>query len=411
MTRGRKTAEHLSASSISVFPNHAINVTPTSVMLPRAEAEFVAELSSLFERVYIVGFCRAGEAIASYDGSLNISERIHVYPLSCSEGQQEGLWKKVLRYAQSMIRMVPALQLSDTSYFFMPSYINLAGALVALVRRRRYALYVRGEWHGYPRFFRVFHRMVARHAIFLIVTGPLFRARLAPLNPAVELVRPMTGFTLRVSAGLHRKFDPLSRVIVAYIGTLTQSKGIADAIDMMTIIRDRGLNAVLMVAGGGHLDFVDALRRKVTEVGLEEHVSFLGHVTDAEQLRRTYELADIFVCPTIYAEGVPRVVYEAMASGTAIVATNIAGAAGILKPEENFIEVPSGSPVALADAVTRLALDHHLRARLSRNAFYAVRDIYEQVGHASHAEQVKNALLRASENTGASSDRHSDRGG
>lgn len=150
---------------------------------------------------------------------------------------------------------------------------------------------------------------------------------------------------------------------------------------------------MLRIVGSGDLRFVRQLHEKVRLERLEDSVTFVGHVSSGEAVRELYESSDVLVCPTLYAEGFPRVIYEAMAAGTPVVATNIAGARGILEPEANFIEVAGRSPEGLADAVTRLGRDTDLRATIARNAFAAVRVVERDVGASSHAEQVAKALL------------------
>ena len=57
---------------------------------------------------------------------------------------------------------------------------------------------------------------------------------------------------------------------------------------------------------------------------------------------------------------------EAMACGVPVVATEIAGIPELVEAEVTGVLVPSGNPVAIADAVERLARDADLRRRLGK---------------------------------------------
>lgn len=200
--------------SIAVFPNHPLYLSPARVILPRAEADFVSELGGWFGRVYLVGLCRTDEPLGSFDGAVALGDGLQVIPLGITARHEERLTPaRTWRFMRGVKRLPGAGALADCSYFFVPSYINLVGALFALAQRRKIALYVRGEWYGYPPLYRFGFRFAARRAACLIVTGAEFRKRLLPLNPSVQLVRPMTSFTLRAEWDLNRTYrraDPIT---------------------------------------------------------------------------------------------------------------------------------------------------------------------------------------------------------
>jgi len=88
------------------------------------------------------------------------------------------------------------------------------------------------------------------------------------------------------------------------------------------------------------------------------------------QLRDVYAACDVLVVPSVptrtFREPWGLVVNEAMNRGLAIVATDAVGAAagGLVRDGENGLVVPAGDHRALAEAITRLARDAPLRARM-----------------------------------------------
>ena len=78
-----------------------------------------------------------------------------------------------------------------------------------------------------------------------------------------------------------------------------------------------------------------------------------------------FAAADAFCLPS-FAEGLPVVLMEAMATGLPAVTTGIMGIPELVVNEENGVLVAPGRPDLVADALERLARDPELRARLGR---------------------------------------------
>jgi glycosyltransferase involved in cell wall biosynthesis len=93
------------------------------------------------------------------------------------------------------------------------------------------------------------------------------------------------------------------------------------------------------------------------------HVRVLGHRTDVGDLLTA---ADCLVISS-RIEGTAGVAIEAMAMGTPIVSTDVAGQRGVLEDERNALVVPIGDPRALSQAIARVLAEEDLRRRLSAN--------------------------------------------
>ena len=80
-----------------------------------------------------------------------------------------------------------------------------------------------------------------------------------------------------------------------------------------------------------------------------DKVKYWGILQDEAQIQTILKLGDVLVCPS-YAEGMPTVILEAMASGLAVIATNV-GAVGDLVSEANGWIIPPGHREALQGAM------------------------------------------------------------
>lgn len=118
----------------------------------------------------------------------------------------------------------------------------------------------------------------------------------------------------------------------------------------------------LQVVGDGELK--EELVRLTAELGLCDHVSWLGLRTDVKDLLTQ---ADIFVMSSAW-EGLSIAVLEALASGLPSVVTDAGGNREMVNNGENGFVVPVKDPFSLADALYRLVLDRELRETFSTAA-------------------------------------------
>jgi glycosyltransferase involved in cell wall biosynthesis len=91
-----------------------------------------------------------------------------------------------------------------------------------------------------------------------------------------------------------------------------------------------------------------------------DRVNFLGYVSQPFDV---FSAVDVAVVPSLWNEAFGRVVVEAMACGTAVIATAVGGMRELFEDGHEGIFVPKADAVAIAEAINRLARDHHeLRA-------------------------------------------------
>jgi glycosyltransferase involved in cell wall biosynthesis len=95
------------------------------------------------------------------------------------------------------------------------------------------------------------------------------------------------------------------------------------------------------------------------DLRLEEHVRFLGAVTDVAGL---LQASDLFTFST-KDEGCPNGVLEAMAAGLAVVATDDAGVREAVGPEGQSLLAPPRDPERLGQQILAAMRDPELRAR------------------------------------------------
>ena len=152
------------------------------------------------------------------------------------------------------------------------------------------------------------------------------------------------------------------RVNLLFVGRLDPRKGVHVLLAaMQEVVQRTGGRARLLVVGDSYLR--PKLEASVPAAA-RDHVRFLGHVS-SHDLPRWYATADVFVSPASGNESFGIVLLEAMASGRAVVASDIPGYRSVVIPEVNGVGVPPGDAERLAAALAELVSDPERRRLLA----------------------------------------------
>src|SRR5207253_1529096 len=138
--------------------------------------------------------------------------------------------------------------------------------------------------------------------------------------------------------------------LVGLVGRIGLGKGHEHFVDAAVRLLRGGTNAHFAIVGDPLFDEdawrADALRRAVKDAGLEDRIRFVGYRRDVPEVMRGL---DVLVLASD-AEPCGRVLFEAMASGTAVVATSSGGTPEIVRDGLEGVLVPPRDPAALARA-------------------------------------------------------------
>lgn len=156
--------------------------------------------------------------------------------------------------------------------------------------------------------------------------------------------------------------------IVAMIGRLNRVKQIPLLFDAIETIKNEIPDALFLIVGDG--EEREALDALVGRKKLRDAVRFLGSRSDVPEILKA---VDCLVMPSI-VEGFPRVLLEAFASGTPVVATPAGGIPELLVHEKNGLLIPFSDPVSLAKAVVRTLSSPEETQERSRQALEDVRE-------------------------------------
>ena len=237
-----------------------------------------------------------------------------------------------------------------------------------------------------------------RHARFATVISHLLEGvvarELAGSTPEVINVAPM-GVDLdqiRRRAPWHPP-GPGEALRIFSCGRLNTVKGHDDLIEAIALLRDRGIDATLEIAGedeqGGtgyhrHLDALIAKKR------LGHAVTLLGAVSE-DRVRDGLERAHVFALASLN-EGISVAIMEAMAMEMPVIVTDVGGNHELITSGHDAILVPPESPGVMADEIAAIVADPGRALALARaSRARVVRDFH----HRRSALAVADGLARS----------------
>lgn len=155
--------------------------------------------------------------------------------------------------------------------------------------------------------------------------------------------------------------EPNGPVTVGIAARMIEDKGIRPLIEAVRQVRARGIDLKLLLAGDTDAENPTAIpRSELDALAREPGLTWLGHVTD---VRTLWARCHIAALPS-RREGLPKALLEAAAAGRPLVATDVPGCREVAVEGVNARLVPVDDAAALATALSDLARDESLRARL-----------------------------------------------
>jgi glycosyltransferase involved in cell wall biosynthesis len=179
------------------------------------------------------------------------------------------------------------------------------------------------------------------------------RARVSVIHPMIraDLAAVQASDAIRIAA--HREKFGRGRPLVGLFGRISPWKG--QDVFLRAIARVPDVSAV--IAGGalfGEEQHERNLRQLTLDLGIEDRVTFAGHVADVPALMAACDV--VAHCSTA-PEPFGRVIVESMFAGTPVIATDAGGAREIVTHGETGQLTPMSDVPALAQAIRRYLED------------------------------------------------------
>ena len=186
------------------------------------------------------------------------------------------------------------------------------------------------------------------------------------------------GVTIPPAKDIERRHDLGRAPRVVVPANLLEVKGHTYLLKAVRLLKDRGLDLQVDIAGDGPLR--QELVSEVERLELRDRVTFLGLLPHERLLDRMQVGGwDVLVLPSIVTdsgerEGIPVAIIEAMSCRVPVVSTRTGGIPELFEGVEDALLVPPRDPAALAEALERLITSPDLRERLIESGRRQVED-------------------------------------
>ena len=200
-------------------------------------------------------------------------------------------------------------------------------------------------------------------------------------KPRMTILIPGSGVDTEKFAFTDEVSGPQS---VLFVGRLMRSKGIFDLLEAIKILRtEKNLPVTLSIVGEGDTHNPDSLSEDELVFFKESGIDYYGYQSN---LAPFYKAATV-VCLPSYREGLPLVVLEALATGRAVVVTDVPGCKDVVEDGQDGLLVPVRSPRSIAIALEKLLSDSALRKRMATNGRKKIESLFTK-------EIIKSRLIR-----------------
>jgi glycosyltransferase involved in cell wall biosynthesis len=154
--------------------------------------------------------------------------------------------------------------------------------------------------------------------------------------------------------------------LIVCVGRLDASKGQDVLIRAASLLRRDHPDLPFTVELVGTGDQMDGFKALTAELGVAQHVQFVGSLPHEDVFRRMAE-AVVTVVPS-RSEAFGLVNVESLSVSTPVIASAVGGIPEIVRNGVDGFLIPPDDPVALAEKLHTLLTDHTIRERLSKNA-------------------------------------------
>ncbi|MBL8539710.1 MAG: glycosyltransferase family 4 protein [Betaproteobacteria bacterium] len=233
-------------------------------------------------------------------------------------------------------------------------------------------------------------RKVFRLPSVIVLLGEFQRTAYHAFSPDVELKVAPNAIEVDNLVGSTADIDADRPLRLVFMGRLAEVKGVFEAVEAVSLLRDEGVDVKLAIAGSGPDQ--QRLEQRIAELGIADRVTMKGSVFGPEKDALWLE-SEVFVFPTYHREGLPYALLESMVARTVPVTCEVGAIPEVMRDHREGLFVPPHDPRALAssikwlhehrdqltqygDAARERVLSNHTLPRLG-NRFL---EIYENLG-------------------------------
>ena len=189
------------------------------------------------------------------------------------------------------------------------------------------------------------------------------------------------------------RWKPTKRWTLGTVALFRPRKGTEVLLDAIARLKKQGVVVDLLAVGPFETEsYKQEIKDQVKRLGIAEQIQWAGFRKD---VNAQLEKMDLFVLPSLFGEGLPMVVLEAMAIGLPIVASRVEGIPEAIRDGHDGLIFDPGKADDLADRVREMVEGKHDWMAMSRHAQERQREMFSESSMAKNVAAVYDRLLRS----------------
>lgn len=184
------------------------------------------------------------------------------------------------------------------------------------------------------------------------------------------------------------------QTVVTMISRITKSKGVMDFVNAAQQIKEHSPTVEFLLIGYAD-DSIDKLSREDIDK-LNRHVIWPGPRND---IPTVLSASDIFVLPTAYREGIPRVLLEATSMALPVVTTRTPGCRDIVEHGVTGLVIEPGNVQELVSSIQQLIDAPNVRHQFGESAQRRTRKLFSLAAVSAETESIYKKLLYLSQHS------------
>lgn len=246
--------------------------------------------------------------------------------------------------------------------------------------------------------YRLFHKVIEHFSPTKIVLVPSFSSKLKLATETrlfKNILHYYNGFDSRFlnqidynpTKNIIEKFIIEGFFLLAVIGRINREKRIDRAIEIFELLHNRHRKCVLFIFGTG--EQYEYLNKLVKKKGLSGSIIMLGFIEDAQKYLSLFH----FLLITSEREGMPMVLWEALAQGVPVVSSDVGGIREILEPYNCGFVFQKDNIQEAADKISLLIQNEELRKKMGENGKKIINEKFNQSSFIKSIEEFYCSLL------------------
>ncbi len=172
-----------------------------------------------------------------------------------------------------------------------------------------------------------------------------------------------------------KKIDSLIKIeknqddfVITSVARLIPYKGHKYLIEIADELIKKSKKFKFLIVGdtlSSYVFYEKSVKQKVKELGLKNHINFLGFRNDVSSILNQ---SDLFIHPTISPDPLPTVLFESLYNDLPTVATNLGGAIEILDNGNSGLLIPYNDPKKAANLINEYCANTKLQKKHLENS-------------------------------------------